>query len=162
LAHPPYGTNLTFPLNRYVRCHQTSGTSAVPLRWLDTRESWDHLVENWLQILGAAGITDEDRFLFAFSFGPFLGFWSALDAVLRRGCFCFPAGSMTTVARLQAILDNGITVVCCTPTYAQHLAEVAREKKIDLSRGCLRLFIVAGERGGSVLSTRARIEKLWP
>ena len=36
LANPPYGTNLTFPLEAYVRCHQTSGTTTVPIRWLDT------------------------------------------------------------------------------------------------------------------------------
>jgi phenylacetate-CoA ligase len=161
LANPPYGTNLTFPLETYVRCHQTSGTTTMPIRWLDTRESWDHIVQNWVQILSAAGLTKHDRFLFAFSFGPFLGFWSALDAVLRLGYFCFPAGSMTSAARLQAILDNRITVLCCTPTYAQHLGEVALEKRIDLSTSCLRRFIVAGEAGGSVPATRARIERLW-
>ena len=86
LANPPYGTNLTFPLDAYVRCHQTSGTTTVPMRWLDTPESWDHIVGNWVQILGAAGVTRQDRFFFAFSFGPFLGFWSALEAVHRLGC----------------------------------------------------------------------------
>jgi phenylacetate-CoA ligase len=162
LANPPYGTNLTFPLETYVRCHQTSGTTTVPMRWLDTPESWDHIVGNWVQILGAAGVTRQDRFFFAFSFGPFLGFWSALEAVNRLGCFCFPGGSMTSAARLQAILDNGITVVCCTPTYAQHLGEVARQLKIDLTRSRVRLFVVAGEGGGSIPATRARIERLWP
>src|SRR5262249_41314704 len=109
LEHPPYGTNLTFPLESYVRCHQTSGTTTVPIRWLDTKESWSNIVDNWLQIFQAAGITFQDRFFFAFSFGPFLGFWSALEAVLKLGCFCFPGGSMSSLARLQAILDNSIT-----------------------------------------------------
>jgi phenylacetate-CoA ligase len=162
LANPPYGTNLTFPLEAYVRCHQTSGTTTVPIRWLDTAESWSHIVDNWVRILNAAGITRRDRFFFAFSFGPFLGFWSALDAVQRLGCFCFPGGSMSSHARLQAILDNGITALCCTPTYAQHLGEVAREKKVDMTRSRLRLVIVAGEGGGSIPATRARIERLWP
>jgi phenylacetate-CoA ligase len=162
LSNPPYGTNLTFPLETYVRCHQTSGTTTVPMRWLDTPESWDHIVANWVQILGAAGVTRQDRFFFAFSFGPFLGFWSALEAVHRLGCFCFPGGSMTSPARLQAILDNGITVVCCTPTYAQHLGEVARQRKVDLAQSRVRLFVVAGEGGGSIPATRARIERLWP
>jgi phenylacetate-CoA ligase len=161
LANPPYGTNLTFPLETYIRCHQTSGTTTVPLRWLDTPESWNHIVENWVQILGAAGVTRRDRFLFAFSFGPFLGFWSALEAVHRLGYFCFPGGSMTSLARLQAILDNKITVLACTPTYAQHLGEVAREKDVSLTGSRLRLVIVAGEAGGSVPATRARIERLW-
>src|ERR1017187_9983101 len=162
LANPPYGTNLTYPLEDYVRCHQTSGTTTVPIRWLDTAESWNHIVGNWLQILAAAGVTRRDRFFFAFSFGPFLGFWSALDAVQRLGCFCFPGGSMSSMGRLQAILDNGITAVCCTPTYAQHLGEVAREKRVDLTCSRLRLLIVAGEGGGRVASARARIERLWP
>jgi len=140
LANPPYGTNLTFPLNRYVRCHQTSGTTTVPIRWLDTSESWSHIVDNWVQIFQAAEISSSDRFFFAFSFGPFLGFWSALEAVLRIGCFCFPGGSMSSLARLQAILDNGITVLCCTPTYALHLGEVAKEKQLDLSKSRLRLL----------------------
>jgi phenylacetate-CoA ligase len=162
LAHPPYGTNLTFSLDRYVRCHQTSGSTTVPIRWLDTSDSWRRIVDNWVQILDAAGIRQDDRFFFAFSFGPFLGFWSALEAVIRRGNFCFPGGSMSSLARLQAILDNAITVVCCTPTYAQHLGEVAREKHVDLSSSRVRLFIVAGESGGSIPATRARIEQLWP
>jgi len=162
LAHPPYGTNLTFPPEAYVRCHQTSGTTTVPIRWLDTAESWQHIVDNWLHILAVAGVTRRDRFFFAFSFGPFLGFWSAMDAVVRLGCFCFPGGSMTSLARLQAILDNDITVLCCTPTYAQHLGEVARDKRIDLSASRLRLVIVAGEAGGSIAATRARIERPWP
>jgi phenylacetate-CoA ligase len=162
LEHPPYGTDLTYPVESYVRCHQTSGTTTVPMRWLDTRESWDHIVDNWVEILKAAGVTRTDRFFFAFSFGPFLGFWSALDAVLRLGYFCFPGGSMSSVARLHAILDNRITVLCCTPTYAQHLGEVAQDKSIDLAKGHVRLIIVAGESGGSIPATRSRIERLWP
>ncbi len=162
LANPPYGTNLTFPLEAYVRCHQTSGTTTVPIRWLDTAESWQHIVDNWRQILAVAGVTRRDRFFFAFSFGPFLGFWSAMDAVVQLGCFCLAGGSMTTLARLQAILDNDITVLCCTPTYAQHLGEVARDKGLDLSASRLRLVVVAGEAGGSIPATRARIERPWP
>ena len=68
---------------------------------------------------------------------------------------------MSSLARLQAILDNGITVLCCTPTYAQHLGEVAREKKVNLANCRLRLIVVAGESGGSIPATRARIEGLF-
>ncbi|MBI5387965.1 MAG: AMP-binding protein [Verrucomicrobia bacterium] len=161
LEHPPYGADLTFPLERYTRCHQTSGSTATPIRWLDTPESWGHLVSNWVRILDTAGVTRRDRFLFAFSFGPFLGFWSAFEAALQLGCFCFPAGAMTSLGRWQSILDNGITVLCCTPTYAQRLGEVAREKKLDLSRCRVRLLMVAGEAGGSVPAVRARLESFW-
>ena len=46
-AHPPYGRVLTYPLERYSRMHQTSGTSGKPLRWLDTPESWDWCLDCW-------------------------------------------------------------------------------------------------------------------
>ena len=93
-ANPPYGTNLTFPLERYTRCHQTSGTSGAPLRWLDTQESWDWMADNWQTILRAAGVTRTDTIFFAFSFGPFIGFWLAFEAGVRLGCRCLPGGGI--------------------------------------------------------------------
>src|SRR5713226_1714366 len=133
-AHPPYGTNLTYPLERYTRCHQTSGTAGAPLRWLDTPESWNWMLANWSQVFGAAGVTRADRVFFAFSFGPFIGFWLAFDAAARLGCLCVPGGGMSTTARLRQILDVRATVLCCTPTYAIHMGETAAKEKIDLSR----------------------------
>src|ERR1044071_6356792 len=73
-AAPPYGTNLTYPLERYTRCHQTSGTAGLPIRWLDTPESWEWMMGNWQRILSVAGVQAADRVFFAFSFGPFIGF----------------------------------------------------------------------------------------
>lgn len=160
--HPPYGTNLTFPLERYVRCHQTSGTSGAPLRWLDTTESWNWMLGNWEQVLRVAGVTRSDRVLCAFSFGPFLGFWLAYEAALRLGCLCIPGGGLSSAARLRVILEHGITVLCCTPTYGIHLAAVAARERLDLGASTVRLMVVAGEPGGSVAATRQRLSELWP
>jgi len=161
-AHPPFGTNLTYALDRYTRFHQTSGTSGVPLRWLDTPESWDGMVESWMEIYRVAGVTSGDRIYFAFSFGPFIGFWLAFEAAARIGALCLPGGGLSSAARLRAILDNRATVVCCTPTYALRLAEVAAEEKVDLGKSAVRMLIVAGEPGGSVPAVRAAMESLWP
>jgi phenylacetate-CoA ligase len=160
-AHPPFGTNLTYPLERYIRFHQTSGTTGTPLRWLDTQESWEAMVQNWAEILRAAGARTGDRVYFAFSFGPFIGFWLAFESAARIGCLCVPGGGLSSAARLRAIIDNGIDIVCCTPTYALRLAEVAQEEKIDLKTGRVRLLVVAGEPGGSIPMVRARLEGLW-
>ncbi|HVR36772.1 MAG TPA: AMP-binding protein [Methylomirabilota bacterium] len=159
---PPYGTNLTHPLECYTRFHQTSGTTGAPLRWLDTPESWDWMVGSWTEVFRAAGATPADRVLFAFSFGPFIGFWLAYEAAERLGCLCVPGGGMSSSGRLRLLLDNAITVLCCTPTYALRLAEVAAEEGFDLSQGTVRTLVVAGEPGGSIPATRARIESLWP
>lgn len=161
-AHPPFGTNLTFPLPTYTRFHQTSGTTGTPLRWLDTPESWAWLLEHWTRVFTTAGVTAADRVCFAFSFGPFLGFWMAFESAQQLGCLCLPTGGMSSAARLRLILDNGVTVLCCTPTYALRLGEVAREEGLDLSRSCVRRILVAGEPGGSLPAVRARIESLWP
>jgi phenylacetate-CoA ligase len=161
-AHPSYGTNLTFPIICYTRCHQTSGTTAQPLLWLDTPESWNWMLGNWQAVWQVAGVTAADRIFFAFSFGPFLGFWTAFEAAVRLGAFCLPAGGMSSVARLRAILDHGITVLCCTPTYALHLAEMASREGIDLRTSRVRLIVVAGEAGGSIPAVRGRITELWP
>jgi phenylacetate-CoA ligase len=161
-AHPPFGTNLTYPAARYTRYHQTSGTTGQPLRWLDTPESWDGMVESWRQIFVAAGVGAADRILFAFSFGPFIGFWLAFEAGQRLHSLCLPAGGMSSEARLRLLLDNDATVLCCTPTYAIRLAEVAGKEGIDLSRSKVRVIVVAGEPGGSIPATRQRLEELWP
>jgi phenylacetate-CoA ligase len=162
LRQPPFGSNLTFPLDHYSRFHQTSGTTGKPLRWLDTAETWSALIDNWVAVYETAGVTRSDRIFFAFSFGPFLGFWLAFEAGARLGAMCLPAGGVSTQGRLQMILENKATVLCCTPTYALHLAEVAAHERIDLSKSSIRLIIVAGEAGGSLPSTRALLEKQWP
>ncbi len=160
-AHPLYGTALTYPLERYCRLHQTSGTMGRPLRWLDTPESWQWMLSCWEQMFRVAGVRQGDRLFFPFSFGPFLGFWTAFEAAWRLGYFCLPGGGMSTEARLRFLLDNAATVVLCTPTYAQHLAEVAEREGIDLASSPVRALIVAGEPGGSIPATRARIERAW-
>jgi phenylacetate-CoA ligase len=120
------------------------------------------MVDRWIEIFHAAAVTASDRIMFAFSFGPFIGFWLAFEAGARLGALCLPAGGLSSAARVRMILDTGATVLCCTPTYAIRLAEVAEEEGIDLARAQIRRIIVAGEPGGSIPSTRARLETLWP
>lgn len=160
-ANPPFGSNLSAPLASYSRFCQTSGTTGRPLVILDTAESWDWLLGNWARIYHSAGVVPGDRIYFAFSFGPFLGFWTAYDAAAKLGFLCIPGGGLGTAARLRAIVEHGATVLCCTPTYALHLGEVAAREGIDLSAGAVRKIIVAGEAGGSVPEVRAKISAAW-
>lgn len=155
---PPFGTNLTYPPARYCRFHQTSGTQGEPVRWLDTAESWEWWKACWRRVHAAADVTSADRAAFLFSFGPFVGFWAAFESACDLGCLCLPAGGMSTAARLRYVIENGVTVVFCTPTYALHAIEAARRAGIDLAGAAVRRLIVAGEPGGSVPAVRARIE----
>jgi len=160
-AHPPFGTNLSFPLERYVRVHQTSGTTGTPLRWLDTQESWDWWARCWTLVLRAAGLGPGDRVFFPFSFGLFVGFWAGFEGARALGALAIPGGGQDTAQRLAAIESLGATAVCCTPSYALHLAEVAQERGVDLSRLAVRATVHAGEPGAGIPAVRARIESAW-
>jgi phenylacetate-CoA ligase len=162
-AHPPFGTNLTYPADRYVRMHQTSGSSGdQPLRWLDTAESWEWWLDIWSEhVYRAAGVRPGDRVFFAFSFGPFIGFWSAFGGAQKLGALCISGGAMTSEQRVRNMLDVGATVLLCTPTYALRLADVAREIGVNVSAASVRTTIHAGEPGASIPATRAAIEAAW-
>lgn len=156
-----FAANLTFPVEQYVRYHRTSGTKGKPLVVLDTAADWNWWIEGWQYALDAAEVTADDRVVMAFSFGPFIGFWSAFDAVLARGAMVVPAGSMSTEARLDLIRSSRATSVFCTPSYALHMAEFASEAKLDLREWEVRRVIVAGEPGGSTPAIQRKIEQLW-
>jgi len=162
-SHPPFGTNLTYSVDRYVRLHQTSGSSGeLPLRWLDTAESWDWWLRIWAEhVYRAASVTPADRLFLAFSFGPFIGFWSAFGGAERLGALCISGGAMTSEQRVRSILDLGATVLLSTPTYALRLADVARGMGVDLAESSVRVTIHAGEAGASIPATRDAIEAAW-
>src|SRR4030095_4850221 len=133
-----------------TRFGQTSGTTARPLAILDTAESWDWMLDNWSRIYRAGGVQPDDRVYFAFSFGPFLGFWTAFEAATREGLLCLPGGGLGSAARLRAIIQYEANVLCCTPTYALHLAEVAARERLDLAASKVRKIFVAGGACGKI------------
>jgi phenylacetate-CoA ligase len=149
------------PRDRYTRLHQTSGTRGIPLPVLDTSDDWRWWLECWGYVLDEAEVGRDDVALMAFSFGPFIGFWTANDSLVRHGAMVVPGGGMSSEARLQLIADHRCTIVCCTPTYALHLAAVAAERGTDLAANSVTRIIVAGEPGGSVAAVRQRIEQAW-
>lgn len=163
LQYPPFGSQLVEPIGRYTRFCQTSGTSTgQPMAWVDTEESWAAMLSCWRRVYAAAGLVPgQDRLFFAFSFGPFLGFWTAFEAG-ARDFMVLPGGGLSSQARLECMARYGVTVLCCTPTYALRLGEQIGEasavRREDLA---VRTVIVAGEAGGSVPAVRARIEALW-
>jgi len=155
--HPPYGTNLTHPLERYHRFHQTSGTSGQPMIWLDDREGWDWLLANWEWVWKTAGVEPGQAAFFPFSFGPFLGFWAGFESAVSLGIRAIPAGGLGSGPRVRMMEKLRPEILCCTPTYGLHLAEVAGDaRKLGVGK-----IIVAGEPGGSLPEVRRRLMEAW-
>jgi phenylacetate-CoA ligase len=160
--YPLYGTDLTFPLEKYIRIHQTSGTTGKPMYWLDTEDSWNWWADCWEVIFEAAGVRPGDRVFFAFSFGPFIGFWAGWEGARKVGALAISGGAQSTAQRLKSIADYGATVLVCTPTYALHMAAEARKAGMDLAKDfAIKITIHAGEPGASIPSTKKLIEESW-
>ena len=159
--NPPFGSNATFPESAYSRFHQTSGTTGKPLRVLDTPESWDWWGRCWGFVLTGAGLTENDRLFVPFSFGPFIGFWAALEGARIINTMMIPGGGRDSLERLHLMKELGVTAICCTPTYALRLAEVAQEAEFDLNEIPLRISILSGEPGANVPATKTRVESVW-
>lgn len=151
----------TYPQAVYSRYHRTSGTRGRPMVLLDTEHDWEWWIATWQYVLDACDITAADRVLMAFSFGPFIGFWSAHDACLHRRCMVIPSGGMSTAARIDLIHASQPTVLFSTPSYAIHLGQEAERRGKSLRDSSVRCVFVAGEPGGSVPSVRATIEALY-
>jgi len=160
-ASPPLGRIATYGREVYVTYHQTSGTKGRPLAVFDTADSWRWWGECWQYVYAAAGITAQDRIFFAFSFGPFIGFWSAFEAARRLGACTIPAGGLDTKGRLALAQSTRPTVLLSTPTYAMRLAEVAGQTNVSLRDVGIQTTIHAGEPGASIPTVRARIEDSW-
>lgn len=160
-ASPPFGGLLNAPLSHYPFYHQTSGTTGRPLKWLDTEDSWNWWSECWQYVYNGAGIGAHDIIFFAFSFGPYVSHWAALEGARRLGALGISGAGLSSEQRLKMIQDNDCTVLVCTPTYAVRLAEIAAEQGIDIHNGTVRATIHAGEPGASLPNVRHRIESAW-
>lgn len=159
--HPPFGTNLTFPLERYTHFHQTSGTTGVPLKVLDTEEDWTWWRRGLARTFRAAGVEAGDRVALAFSFGPHVQFWAAKDGLQDVGAMAVPLGGMTSVQRLDTIESLEATALMCTPTYALRLADIALKHGYERALASVTTVICTGEPGASLPTVRSRIEEAF-
>jgi phenylacetate-CoA ligase len=153
--------NLTWPVDRYVRFHQTSGTHGRPLPVFDTAADWAWWMDCWRTVCERGRVGPGDRVFVAASFGPYAGFWSGFEAAVTAGALAIPGGGLSSLGRIELLKRTQATVLLATPSYALHLAEVAADAQIDAAALSVRLVIVAGEPGGSVPAVRRRIAAAW-
>ena len=160
-AHPPFGTNLTYELDRYVAMHQTSGTTGPPLRVLDTADDWAWWRACLARSFEQVGIGADDRVALAFSFGPHIHFWATKEGLQEVGAMAVVTGGMTSAQRLQTIADTRATALACTPTYALRLHEVAVEQQMEGALETIAAVVCTGEPGGSLPAVRSAIEEAF-
>lgn len=159
--NPPFGTNLVGGLEDYIRYHQTTGTTGTPVRWLDTKETWNWRGRCAAMSLSGPGITAKDIIFFPFAFGPHVAYWGIWEGAWHIGALAIAGGGWSTLQRLKAIFENQVTVVALTPTYALRMAEEAKANGINLRESTVRITFHAGEPGALIPSVRDRIIENW-
>ncbi|MFP3975802.1 MAG: phenylacetate--CoA ligase family protein [Dehalococcoidia bacterium] len=159
----PYGDILTVPTEKVSIFRQTSGTTGVPVYQADTWQDWEWWTESWCYILYAQGYRSTDRVFIPFGYNIFVAFWAGHYAAEKLGCEVVPGGVLDTSSRILKMQELKCTAFLATPTYVLGMADTARNKlgidpAKDLSIGRIT---TAGEPGGSVASTKKRMEDAW-
>ena len=156
----PIGTHLAVPMDRVARIYSTSGTTGVPSYIPLTAGDLENWITTSSRSYAAAGIGPGTRVISTYGAGPFVA-GAALEGFARLGTCHIPVGSGNTERLMAAIRLLKAEAVACTPSYALHLAEWARDRKINLKDSSVTNLLVAGEPGGGEPAMRAQLEELW-
>ncbi|HMK64646.1 MAG TPA: phenylacetate--CoA ligase family protein [Thermodesulfobacteriota bacterium] len=159
----PYGEALCLPLTEVTAFRQTSGTTGTPVYQPDSWQDWEWWSEAWATLLYAQGYRRTDRVFIPFGYNIFVAFWAGHYGAEKLGCEVVPGGVLDTEARVLKIQELRATAMMATPTYVLGMADTARKKLgIDPAKDLtIRKITCAGEPGGSIPSTKKRMEEAW-
>ena len=143
----PIGTHLAAPIEDVVRIYSTSGTTGTPSYIPLTRGDLDNWVRTSSRSYAASGVSAGERIVSTYNAGPFVA-GAALDAFNRLGLCHIPVGTGNTERLVTAVRLLKPQTLACTPSYALHLSEWAKDRGIDLRSSSVRRIMVAGEPGG--------------
>ena len=133
---------LASPRSEIVRIQGSSGTTGKPIVAGYTRNDVDVWSSMMARTLTAAGCTRDDVVQVAYGLGLFTGGFGAYQGADRIGAMVVPMSSGNTQRQIMMMKDLGVTLLCCTPSYATYLGETIRDmglepgKDIKLKAGC--------------------------
>jgi phenylacetate-CoA ligase len=122
----PYGL-LAVPMEAVIRVHASSGTTGRPTVVAYSRRDVDTWSEVMARTLMAGAVGPLDVVHNAYGYGLFTGGLGFHYGAERVGAAVVPISGGFTDRQLMALRDLGATVLCCTPSYALHLAEAIEE-----------------------------------
>ena len=122
----PFGL-FAAPMENVVRIHASSGTTGKPIVVGYTARDVATWAELMARSLCAAGATREDIIHNAYGYGLFTGGLGVHYGAERLGASVIPISGGNTKRQIMIMKDFGPTIITCTPSYALHLSEVAKE-----------------------------------
>ena len=157
---PPFGDYLCIPDADVHHIHGTSGTTGRPTAFAIGRDDWDAIANAHARIMWGMGIRPGDIVFVAAIFSLYMGSWGALAGAerLRTKAFPFGAGAPGMTARAAMWLDLAKpAALYATPSFALHLAEIARGEGYDPRSFGIRTMFFSGEPGASVPGVHDRL-----
>ncbi len=140
----PFGL-FAVPRTRVVRLHASSGTTGKPTVVGYTRGDLDTWADLAARTMAANGAQPGEVAHNAYGYGLFTGGLGYHYGAERLGCTVTPMSGGNTEKQIQLIQDLGASVLCCTPSYALNIAEVAEKEGVDLRSGPLRIAVFGAE-----------------
>jgi phenylacetate-CoA ligase len=160
ISAPPLGEHAAADLHDVVRIHSSSGTTGRPSYVGVTAHDRDVWTEVVSRVYYCEGVRREDVVIHGFGLGFFVGGLPLKDAFENIGAAFIPIGTGASDRLVTSIRDLGGTVLTCTPSYANYLAEYVRDRYgLEPSELGLQRVLLGAEPGGAIPAVRERIEK---
>lgn len=160
-ARPILGDLAAVAEREVVYVSASSGSTGVPTISPFTARDFDEWIDYEARQFWSSGLRPSDRYCHSLNFSLFVGGPCVLGAQ-RLGALSIHAGTIPSERLLAILRQFQATALWTTPSYAWYLGETAEKEGIDLRRDlAVKRIFVAGEPGGSIPETRARIEDLW-
>jgi len=160
-AVPILGDLAAVPEDQVVYVSASSGSTGVPTISPFTAGDFDDWIDFEARLFWSSGLRQRDRYTHSLNFSLFVGGPCVLGAQ-KLGALCIHAGTVPSERLLAILRQFQATAIWTTPSYAWFLGETAEKEGLDPRRDLnIKRIFVAGEPGGSIPETRARIEALW-
>ncbi len=163
-AHPPFGDYVCVPDADVAHVHGTSGTTGRSTAFGISSADWRAIANAHARVLWAMGVRPGDTLFIGSFFSLYLGSWGALIGAERLGARVFPFGAGVPGQTLRAVTwlkEMRPDAFYGTPSYALHLAEVAKREGVDPREFAIRILFFSGEPGASIPAIRDKIKELY-
>lgn len=126
----PFGM-FAVPQSEVARIHCSSGTTGTATVVGYTQADLDRWGDCFARFLHAANCGKEATIQVAYGYGLFTGGLGAHYGGERAGCTVLPMSTGNTKRQVRLMNDFDVDALCCTPSYALNIADVAIEEGFD-------------------------------
>ncbi len=140
----PFGLQAV-PMDQIRRIHASSGTTGKPVVGTYTQADLDMWSECCARVFAVGDIGPGDVVQVSYGYGLFTGGLGAHDGAAKLGAVQLPTSAGNSEKQIMMMQDMGTAAICCTPSYALHLAEIIEKNKVDVSKLKLRVGFFGAE-----------------